>query len=275
MKRFILVLSSVLLIPTLGLAFLFLNLSHTLLSPDVYKKALNDANAYERILKINATEITKNLLPEDTPIQITSYLDIQSYIPPETLRQTTENALDDFFIKNLRRGDKQLVVDLSIIRDNFFKNSKLPLELLPKDFLLQNFIVPIPASLLFFQPVIAIMPILTYLFFALSLGYLVLIVWLKIGNKSKLRLPAYLIFPLGLFYLIIYLIARFLDPLQFIPIGSIELSKIALDFFNNLKIAFIRPYLIEGIILISASIIVFVISFFIPKERKSKPAKTK
>ncbi|MFA6296585.1 MAG: hypothetical protein WC663_04470 [Patescibacteria group bacterium] len=266
MKRFLLVIASIFFLPTLGLAFLLLNISYTMLSPDVYKKALNDANAYERLSQIDISQILSSLSKEKNS-NITQIVKIK--VSKETIQKTIEPTIDFFFIDVLRKGKKIIVIDLSDFQKDFLGKYNIPLDIFPQGIIPQTYSLPIPGSILFFQPVIAILPIIAFVLFGFSLLYLLLIILFKQNNRGKLHLPAYLFFSLGLTYLFIYLIARFLDPSKFISLGSQNFAQIALDVLNNLKIVFIKPYLIEGIILTSISIIIFVISFFIPEKTKT------
>lgn len=265
MKKFLLVIASILFLPTLGLAFLLLNISHTMLEPNVYKKALNDTNAYERLSQIEFGQLLSSLSKEKGT-KITPQINIK--ISKENIKKTLDPTIDFFFIDVLRKDQKTIVIDLSNLQKDLLGKYNIPLDLFPQGIIPQRYSIQIPGSILFFQPIIAILPILTYVFFGLSLLYLMLIVLFKQNNRGKLRLPAYLIFSLGLTYLITYLIAWFLDPAKFISLGSQNFAQIALDVLNNLKIVFIKPYLIEGVILTSISIIVFIISFFVPQEKK-------
>ncbi|MDD3887441.1 MAG: hypothetical protein PHN19_01570 [Patescibacteria group bacterium] len=264
MKRFLLAITSTLFLPTLGLAFLFLNITHTMLSPNIYKKALTDANAYERLSKININQLL-SIFSKNKNLDIMQKVKIK--VSKETLQKTVEPTIDFFFVDVLRNGKKTIIIDLSDFQKDFLGQYNIPIYLFPEGIIPQNYSIPIPGTILLFQPFIAILPILTYLFFALSFFYLFLIILFKKNNRGKLRLPAYLIFSLGLTYLIIYFVAWFLDPSKYISLGSQNFAQIALDVLNNLKVVFIRPYLIEGIILISISIIAFIISFFIPQEK--------
>ncbi len=275
MKRFLLVVASMLFLPTLGLAFLFLNITHTMLSPDVYKKALTDANAHERLSKININQLLSSFSKEKN-LDITQIVEIK--VSKETIQKTVEPTIDFFFIDVLRNGKKTIVIDLSGFQKDFLGQYNIPIDFLPQGTIPQNYSITIPGTILIFQPFITILPILTFTFFGLSLLYLLLIILFKQNNRGKFRLPAYLIFSLGLTYLIFYLIAYFLDPSKYIFLGSQNIAQIALDVLNNLKIVFIKPYLIEAILLLSISVIAFFISFFIPKEKTklippNKPAK--
>lgn len=238
-----------LLFPSAILSLGLINLHTTLMSPRFLKAELNKANFYQRIVKVDAGQLAADLSNEESRISAAQISQIQTALNPKTLKELVESAIDNstngkpIKMTSLKNDLKSKI---GAGADEFLKN-------IPDEYA---------------QPVSGFSKYIKYL----PGGYMVSLFFtaiLFIGAMllastwgGRVQVLAWLAVVLGILSIL------FSVGIRLIPITTIKLSSLtdlATDLFGSMKTAYQNRVFLEGIILTGLAIVLFVVSFFIPR----------
>jgi len=243
------------------------NLKQTILSPTFYKQTFRKIDIYNRISKIDPQKVAdyiKSVQTEGSAEDVNSGQigDLLTYISPQDLQYTFEKNIDAYLASSAK-GQKDFAVDLSAIKKSI--SAKNP-DAQTKDLLSQipdSYSPPqTTAKLNKYVPYLPVSKILSYFGFGFSIFCLLMSFVLWPGWKGKLRMSGTIFIIFGAIILIGNLIVRpFPVPANFV---AEFLNGIAHDLTIIAKNQLLRLYLIEGLSMVGAGIIFWIVSFFIP-----------
>lgn len=270
MRKFFLVLISIIFIPTALVSLILFDFNLVALSADFYKQALAEANAYERVLNLDPALVYKSWIKGEAgapvfikgPSETAWFL---SLISKEALRETAERNINTFFNGVIKQGQETFILDLLPLKEGMLKRNTNPFLAAGLNETPAVREIALSSDFLKGRDWLARLSIISIVLAIVSLLFLALTIFLKTGKQGKLRLAALLLFLLSLPLFVIFAIGSVL-PTPDISGNVAVLSEIITDVFHNLKSGFFAAFLFEGLTCFVLAVILFAISFLIKKE---------
>lgn len=272
MKKFIIVVCSIIIIsislPTLSAV----NFERTLLQSKFYKTILDKNNAYERFLQTDPNffnAIFKSLSggseeDKETEAGKAQVVSVIKKISPKALQNAIEMALDNIFTGVISQGEKTFDINLSEIKSSVIAQSPIKGETELINSLSDNYSLSIPLELNLASKITSFIKKAVWPIWIFCLLLFILIWLLEPGWRERVRTTGIVAF---IFAVLTLALPAFIMLIPS-PEISAEIKALVADLFKDAKSNILRLFVKEIIIIGGIGVLLIIISFFIPKSRE-------